>query len=177
MSCLDELFGDVEYNTQALPDTQAELPDRESEAQSTAAETQMPSSSEALSPIINTQPYGRTCIPETESPAESDSDTSTIANSLSPSTLQHSENVSEAASGEPTQFGTACQHCCQPVTLQQSPPWPVEVSGIPPERVASLKRMNIRIIKELHNLLCRGAITQTEYEQHKDIILNEMLRL
>lgn len=174
MSCLNELFGDVEYNTQALPDTQAKLTrswirDTECSCRDTDA-----IKLRSTSPIINTQPYGRTCIPETESPAESDSDTSTIANSLLnsllASTLQHSENVSEAASGEPTQFGTTCQHYGQPVTLQQSPPWPVEVSGFPPERVASLKRMKIRIIKELYNLLCRGAITQTEYEQHKDII-------
>ena len=39
MSCLDELFGDVEYNTQALPDTQAELPDRESETEYSCRDT------------------------------------------------------------------------------------------------------------------------------------------
>lgn len=110
MTYLNELFGDLECNSQAIPNTQAELSDGESEAQ-------MPSNSEALSPIINTQPYYRmACISEAEPPAQSVSNTSTFAislsNSMSP-TLQHSVNVSEAANGEATQFGT-CQHCGQP---------------------------------------------------------------
>ena len=48
---------------------------------------------------------------------------------------------------------------------------------ISPERALALKQMYIGLIRELHQLLTSGAISEVEYKMQKDVILVQMLSL
>ena len=171
MSFLDGLFDDVPYDSDETVAAEEETctvgPEEETctvgpegetgRAEGDSAETEeyVETYIQSLSPIINTPALPRPVSVNTPMPE-------------SPSGSHPSHSPQHAAANSEkqlyVQIATMCQQCGQPISIQ-------------PTQAAALKRAHIRNIKDLHDLLCEGAINQSEYEQQKYIILRQMLRL
>ena len=90
--------------------------------------------------------------------------TTPVSKSPSGTRASHSPQYAAANSVAQVQPVTKCQQCGQRFSMS-------------PRQAAALKSMHIQNIKDLHDQLCKGAISQAEYEQKENIILRQMSRL